>query len=173
MPIKNYINNLKSMSGVTHGELLAVAFVLGGLLLGFIIQRAEALSFFGSPAPPIQEQIFLALDSLAEANRTTYIGTNIDNEPDSALAKADTVVEKEVFLGSQLPSKKEDFRGTINLNTATRVELMQISGIGEKTAMAIIAYRKDNKFQAIEEIMNIRGIGEKKFEKMKAHITVK
>ena len=48
-----------------------------------------------------------------------------------------------------------------------------LNGIGEKTADKIIEYRNENgKFSSIDEIMNVSGIGEKKFEKIKEHITV-
>ena len=49
---------------------------------------------------------------------------------------------------------------------------MQLPGIGEKTALAIIEYRNNKKFNSIEEIMNVKGIGPKKFEKIKNNITV-
>ena len=62
----------------------------------------------------------------------------------------------------------------ININTATASELETISGVGESTAKSIIEYRtKVGKFSSIEEIMNVSGIGENKFEKMKDQITVK
>jgi len=49
---------------------------------------------------------------------------------------------------------------------------MDIPGIGPSTAEQIILYRKDHVFTSIEDIMNVRGIGEKKFEKMKQWLKV-
>lgn len=60
----------------------------------------------------------------------------------------------------------------INLNTATKEELMTLTGIGESKAIAIIEYRNTKKFDAIEDIMNVSGIGESAFAKIKDHITV-
>lgn len=70
-----------------------------------------------------------------------------------------------------VPAQGQD--GRINLNTATREELMQLKGIGASKADAIIAYRETyGGFGYIEEIMNIRGIKEAAFEKIKDRICV-
>lgn len=62
--------------------------------------------------------------------------------------------------------------GLVNINTATQNELMSLNGIGEVKAQAIITYRNEQGgFKSIEEIMQISGIGEKTFEKIKPFIT--
>ncbi|MGO2708112.1 MAG: ComEA family DNA-binding protein [Leuconostoc mesenteroides] len=61
----------------------------------------------------------------------------------------------------------------INLNTATVVELQTLDGIGVKKAEQIIAYREEHGgFKSIEEIKQISGIGEKRFEALKDKVTV-
>ncbi len=60
----------------------------------------------------------------------------------------------------------------ININTASKDMLQNLDGIGEKTAEKIIEYRKNNKFQKIEDIMEVSGIGEAKFEAIKDYICV-
>ena len=64
--------------------------------------------------------------------------------------------------------------GKINLNTATREELIEfIPGVGEQIADRIISYREtQGGFKNIKEIMEIKGIGQKLFEKIKDFITV-
>lgn len=60
----------------------------------------------------------------------------------------------------------------INLNTATKEQLMTLNGIGEVKAAAIIAYRQEKGvFNSVDEIKNISGIGDKTFEKIKQFIT--
>ena len=62
----------------------------------------------------------------------------------------------------------------ININTATQKELQKLTGIGESIALRIINYRKENgKFNTIEDIKNVSGIGENKFNKIKNDIIVK
>ena len=61
----------------------------------------------------------------------------------------------------------------INLNPATAEQLQSIPGIGPSTAKAMVDYRtKVGKFNKIDEIINVKGIGEKKFLKIKDRLTV-
>ena len=61
----------------------------------------------------------------------------------------------------------------MNINTASAGELEALPGIGAKTAGRIVEYRQKNgPFKKIEELMNVRGIGEKNFVKLKPQITV-
>ena len=63
--------------------------------------------------------------------------------------------------------------GKVNINQASKEELMTLPGIGEVKADAIIQYRTEQgKFASIEEIKNISGIKDGVFEKMKDKITV-
>jgi competence protein ComEA len=60
-----------------------------------------------------------------------------------------------------------------NINLATKIELQNLPGIGAAYAERIIEYRTSHgNFQTVEEIMNVKGIGEKVFEKIKELITV-
>ncbi len=64
-------------------------------------------------------------------------------------------------------------QGEININEAGLKTLIQLEHIGEKRAQMIIDYREITPFGAIDEIMKIRGIGEKAFEANREIITVK
>ena len=61
----------------------------------------------------------------------------------------------------------------LNLNAATEAQLEALPGIGAATATRIVEYRKKNGgFKKVEDLMNVKGIGEKSFLKLKALITV-
>jgi len=80
-----------------------------------------------------------------------------------ALSSVSVLAQK----SAAVPSEK------ITLNTATAEQLQSIPGIGPSTAKSILDYRaKVGKFNKIEEIINVKGIGEKKFQKIKDRLTV-
>lgn len=61
----------------------------------------------------------------------------------------------------------------VNINTASEAELQTLNGIGASTAKKIVDYRNQNgDFNTVEEIMNVSGIGQSKFDSIKNDITV-
>ena len=61
----------------------------------------------------------------------------------------------------------------INLNTATQAQLESLPGVGAKAAERILEYRQKNgPFKKVEDLMNVKGIGEKSFLKLKPLLTV-
>jgi len=94
------------------------------------------------------------------------------SEADSEFHKRSAALPQ--ILGSD-SSKFEAFQpARLNLNTATKEDLMLLPGVGEATAERIILHRQDNgPFQRTEDLRKVKGIGEKKFQKIKPYITVK
>ena len=87
---------------------------------------------------------------------------------DSEDETENTTVKEQV---KELVSEKKS--GKININTANSEELQSLKGIGPSTASSIIAYREEyGGFSSIEEIMNVKRIGEKTFAKIKDRISV-
>jgi competence protein ComEA len=71
------------------------------------------------------------------------------------------------------PATKPASTTVVNLNTASPTDLEGLPGIGAKTAARIVEYRQKNgPFKKVEELMNVRGVGEKNFLKLKSQITV-
>lgn len=83
-------------------------------------------------------------------------------------------------IGTRVPRVKEASKGDavqvvypININTADQATLQLLPGIGETYAKRIVEYREENGgFKRIEELKNIRGIGEKRFERLRPIVTL-
>jgi competence protein ComEA len=75
--------------------------------------------------------------------------------------------------GRQMPAAGAAAPAPVNLNTATAAQLEALPGIGKATAERILEYRQKNgAFKKIEDLMNVRGIGEKSFLTLKPLVTV-
>ena len=75
---------------------------------------------------------------------------------------------KEELVNEEIDTPKDT---TISINTATKEEFMTLPGVGESKAKAIIKYREDNNgFKELEDIMNVSGIGERAYAKIKEYI---
>ena len=102
--------------------------------------------------------------------------------------RAAFVSDGEIYIPSQVSELEDDglsvgegggggtaksSDGRININTADSTQLQELTGVGPATAEKIIDYRKQNgRFQSIEDIKNVSGIGDKTYEKLKDHIKV-
>jgi competence protein ComEA len=60
----------------------------------------------------------------------------------------------------------------VNINSASIEELSTLPGIGKGTAEKIVKYRKDHKFKKTSDLMNVNGIGQKKFDKIQAKLSI-
>ena len=121
-----------------------------------------------------------------------YTKEEIDNYKKETIStkKINEKIEKEIIVidennNANIKSKQNttsnkskeieslDDNKLININTASKDELLTITGIGESKADAIINYRIENgNFEKIEDIKNVSGIGDSLFEKIKDYITV-
>lgn len=116
---------------------------------------------------PMESQVESTEKTLPDANQITQI------IPSTAvnITDASMMVTQTESIADPTVVPVEDKR--VNLNTATLEELDALPGVGPSTAKNIIAYREAHGgFAAPEEIMNVKRIGEKTFDKLKAHITV-
>ena len=76
--------------------------------------------------------------------------------------------------GGDIIQGNETYQGKVNINTASQTELETLPGIGTSTAYSIIEYRKENGlFSQIEDIKNVSGIGDAKYNQIKDLICVK
>ncbi len=74
--------------------------------------------------------------------------------------------------GVALAAAKPAPTGKVNINTASAQQLTVLPGVGEKLAARIVEYRqKSGAFKTVQELMNVRGIGEKNLAKIQAYLT--
>ncbi len=83
---------------------------------------------------------------------------------------APTAHLKEVYRPEQTGARKQTL--TLDINTASAHELKSLPGIGPRLATAIIKYRENNRFRKPADLMYVRGIGSKRYDKIKNLITV-
>lgn len=89
-------------------------------------------------------------------------------------SSADETGEEKSASASASPAEGGEAGDKVNINSADLSTLMSVPGIGEKMAADIIAFREEHgKFKSIDQLKgSIKGIGEKKFDKMSPHLTV-
>ena len=93
---------------------------------------------------------------------------------DFAMANDAGVIRgKDSFIwGSGADASQTKTAGKVNINTADLAALQTLPGVGEATARAIIDYRSKNPFKKPDDLKKVSGIGDAKYERVKAFITV-
>lgn len=159
---------LSVKSGFTETEIKVLIFLLGLFLAGFIyvkfIQRNN-------------ESPYKEIDYSKEENQLIKTWQDDTLEEGTFSGNPDSVKKHVLELKDRpngLSVKKEIQEKSINLNTATKEQLMQIKGIGAKTADNIIAFREKNGlFASLNGLMKITGIGPVKFQKFSKYLYLK
>ncbi|MCK9408975.1 MAG: helix-hairpin-helix domain-containing protein [Bacteriovoracaceae bacterium] len=139
----NLFKRLSDFFAFTKNEQKVFLFLSAVLMAGVAVKAYKAYI-----APPVRTSFdYSASDSVFFARSS------------SAVADSGTTI--------QVPA-------VVNLNTATKEQLMLLPGIGEAMAERIMLHRLEKgKFKRMDELKKVKGIGEKKYEKLKSHIEVK
>lgn len=147
--------------GFTTTELKAILFLSALLFLGLTVSYIKELNRFDEKFfdYSIQDSLFASSDSANAFSRNSL----------------KSVLNKEETGPSGIkPKEKTPLREkSVNVNKAGVNELQRLPGIGEKTAEKIIELRsKKGKFDKIEDLLKVKGIGKAKFDKLKIFIYV-
>lgn len=88
------------------------------------------------------------------------------------LVTGGTAVIGESFAAAKGSSQAaSEVADKVNINTADEADLATLPGVGEKTAAAIVSYRKENgKFESIDDLALVKGIGEKKLARLRPYL---
>ena len=164
-------SRIEAAFGLTRGDVTITLFVAAAALFGFFY-----LTFFDDRVPDRDRLELLRLqrryDSIvAIRERAPLRAFEQDVQSPPAIEK---VLEDRAAPASRSRASRSDElpASPLNLNTASKTDLMRLPGVGEKTADAIIDRRKHIPFRRTEDLMDIKGIGEKKFAKIKPHVKV-
>ena len=156
--------------GFTETELKVVAF----LLITFAFGLSYKILFHNPPSAEYKVFDYSEQDSLFESSRERIEKLKEENSANNLVD-----IKREVFEFKEqtsynntkkiLPNEK-----SINLNTATKEELITLPGIGEKTAEKILELRNiKGNYSSLDELLEVKGIGDTKFNNIKKFLYIK
>ena len=144
------LTKINQTLGFTKTESRVVLFLVAAFVVGI------GIKVYKSTQPPGKTFDYSASDSEFAA-RSQTIPTVDSSDNNSEATSSETKISK--------PSSSSQKQ--ININQASKDELMSLPGIGEAMAERIILFRDENgPFTSIDELKNIKGIGEKKLERI-------
>jgi competence ComEA-like helix-hairpin-helix protein len=172
-------STLESALGLTRGDVTVALFVAATALFGFVY-----LTFFDDRLPERDRLELLRLqaryDSITAARERAPLAAFERDRSADTLPSLDAVLAENAALPEERPATKEKPGAAkaspgspIDLNTASKQALMDLPGIGEKTAEAIIERRRHVPFRRPEDLMEIKGIGEKKLAKIRPFVRIR
>ena len=161
---------LSKKIGFTETEIVVILFLTGLFILGFIY-----IEFIKGGN---KEQYKYIDYSKEDSLFSIYSNFNPEDDPDDSLLNNNLEIKKKVLeLSDTIAYVKKDISAlaekSININTAGINDLIKLPGIGKKTAEKIIQLRNQRgKFKRLDELMDVKGIGEIKFSKIKDYLYV-
>ena len=166
------LKKLSRKIGFTETEIKVILFLAVGFLIGFVIKI-----YNDNSKPEYKAYDYTEEDSLFNHynNRAEKTLNDEKNRKEDKLVDSKEEVLDFSSTGFEkkktLPLPEEN---SINLNEADLETLIRLPGIGEKTAQKIIDLRnKKSEFENLEELMEVKGIGEVKFNKIKKFLYIK
>lgn len=162
-------DKLSKKIGFTETEIGVILFLSALFIIGFVY-----VEFIKTDAGDYKYFDYSKQDSLF----SYYSNLDPEFNADELQSESNLEIKKRVLeLSDTITYAKKDISSlaekSININTAGINELIKLPGIGEKTAEKIIELRKQRgKFKRLEELMDVKGIGEVKFNKIKKFLYI-
>lgn len=169
-----FLQNLSVRLGITRAEMTAVSTLLLFLVIGTAIRYGTS----SQRTDELIRQAELAKFSEAEVDSLLRLVPTVDytaiadaGEPGAAAQEGE---DKPASPGRSGRKPKKNFTGVIAFNRASSSELQQIPGIGPAIAKRLIGFRteKGGKVRQFDDFLDVKGIGRKKLEVLKKHLTL-
>ncbi len=113
------------------------------------------------------------IKKVSSGNNITEVKINNDSKNSASISESELITNDNVKSEEDNTVNSLENNQKVNINTATKEELMKLSNIGESKAEKIIDYRTANgNFTSIEDIKKVSGIGDKLYDSIKENITV-
>ncbi len=156
----------------------SVVYLKEGAIVNDAIEKAGGLTDSGeikdlNLAYKLKDGQRLYIPSLDEVIESKESDKIVQYISESVTSSENQNTRVENISSDVVENDNKNLRNLVNINTATQTELETLDGIGPSIAKKIVEYRKTNgKFKAIEDIKEVPGIGEAKYEAISGNICV-
>lgn len=169
--VNNFLKHISFTKNETGVILFAVLVLAAGLSVKYYKQVISGDSTVPYDFSKSDSEFKKSISGYKNNSGAVTDSSNLSDEKliSKIQSAEDTLNSKSGFSSTsgEIPYK------SININTATKEEFISLPGVGESIAEKIIAYREERKrFNKIEDMLNVNGIGKKKFEKIKEYIKI-